>query len=108
MNALTGRRRGGADFIAATGKDRRVVPVLPEVITGSRRSSRVAFGKKVVLMDLTRAQYIKLLRHAGLNDVADTAEATLPDPVDAKTLARFCTANGVSLSMLTDRMGASP
>ena len=33
---------------------------------------------------------------------------TLPDPVDSKTLAKFCTAHGVSLSMLTDRMGASP
>jgi hypothetical protein len=85
-----------------------MVLVLPEVITGSRRSGRVAFAKKVVRMDLSRAQYIKLLRHAGLIDVADTAEAELPDPVDSKTLARFCTAHGVSLSMLTDRMGASP
>jgi hypothetical protein len=105
---MKSRRRGGEDFIAQAGKDRPVVLVLPEVITGSRRSSRVAFGKKVVLMDLSRAQYIKLLRHAGLNDVADTAEAELPDPVDSKTLAKFCTAHGVSLSMLTDRMGASP
>jgi hypothetical protein len=64
--------------------------------------------KKVVLMDLSRAQFLKLLRHAGLNDVAEEAEATLPDPVDAKTLSRFCTAHGVSISMLTDRMGSSP
>lgn len=64
--------------------------------------------KKVVLVDLSRAQFLKLLRHAGLNDVADEAEETLPDPVDAQTLSRFCTAHGVSVSMLTDRMGASP
>jgi hypothetical protein len=69
---------------------------------------RVRVGKKVVLMDLSRTEFIKLLRHAGLNDVADAAEATLPNPVDAKTLNDFCTAQGVSLSMLTDRMGASP
>jgi hypothetical protein len=59
-------------------------------------------------MDLSRSQFIKLLRHAGLNDVADAAEAALPDPVDAKILNKFCSAHGVSLSMLTDRMGASP
>jgi hypothetical protein len=68
----------------------------------------VHIGKKVVLMDLSRAQFLKLLRHAGLNDVADEAEAALPDPVDSQTLHKFCTAHGVSLSMLTDRMGASP
>ena len=59
-------------------------------------------------MDLSREQFIKMLRHAGLNDVADAAEAELAGQVDAKAVNKFCTAHGLSLSMLTDRMGASP
>ena len=59
-------------------------------------------------MDLSREQFIKMLRHAGLTAAADAAEAELPEDTDAKTLAAFCTAHGVSVSMLTDRMGASP
>jgi hypothetical protein len=59
-------------------------------------------------MDLSREQLIKLLRHAGLDEIADTAAATLPDHVDAQTAEKFCVAQGLSMSMLTDRMGASP
>ena len=40
--------------------------------------------------------------------VADLAETTLPDPVDSKILEQFCNAQGVSRSVLMDRMGASP
>ena len=65
-------------------------------------------AKKVVLVDLSRDQFIKMLRRAGLNDAADAAEAELASQVDAKTLNRFCTAHALSLSTLTDRMGASP
>jgi len=46
----------------------------------------------VVLVDLSRQQIITMLRRAGLNELADTAEAPLPDPVDDKTLHEFCTA----------------
>jgi hypothetical protein len=59
-------------------------------------------------MDLSREQFIKMLRRAGLNDAADAAEAELDSQVDAKAVNRFCTAHALSLSMLTDRMGASP
>jgi hypothetical protein len=62
----------------------------------------------VVLVDLSRDQFIKMLRHAGLTDIAEAAEAELPADADAKTVSAFCTAHGVSVSMLTDRMGASP
>ena len=64
--------------------------------------------KEVVLVEYSRQQIVKMLRRAGLNEIADTAEATLPDPVDERNLNQFCTAQGVSLSMLTDLMGASP
>ncbi len=59
-------------------------------------------------MDLSREQLINMLRHAGLTDIANAAEAELPSQADAKALSRFCNAHGLSLSMLTDRMGASP
>ena len=59
-------------------------------------------------MDLSRQQIIKLLRRAGLDDLADQAEATLPDPVDTRTVNQFWSAHGVSASVLMDRMGASP
>jgi hypothetical protein len=59
-------------------------------------------------MDLSRDQFIKMLRRAGLNDAADAAEAELGSQVDPQALNKFCTAHALSLSTLTDRMGASP
>ena len=82
--------------------------VLAGDVTGSRPPGRVRTTKKVVLVDLSREQFIKVLRHAGLTDIADAAEAELPADSDARTMAAFCTAHGLSMSMLTDRMGASP
>ena len=58
--------------------------------------------------DLSRQQIIKALRRAGLDELADQAEATLPDPVDTKTVNQFCSAHGITTSVLMDRMGASP
>ena len=59
-------------------------------------------------MDLSRQQIIKALRRAGLDELADQAEATLPDPVETKTVNEFCSAHGITTSLLMDRMGASP
>ena len=59
-------------------------------------------------MPYSRQQVVKALRHAGMHEIADLAEKTLPDPVDSKTLDQFCAANGISRSFLMDRMGASP
>jgi hypothetical protein len=49
-----------------------------------------------------------MLRHTGMHELADVAEATLPDPVDRQTLKRFCNAHKLSLSSLMDKMGGSP
>jgi len=59
-------------------------------------------------MELSRQHFVWMLRNAGMREVADLAEATLPDPVDSKTLDQFCDAHGISRSSLMDRMGASP
>lgn len=70
--------------------------------------ARAETCKKVVPMDLTRQQIVKRLRTAGLNEVADDAEATLPDQVPAELAERFCTSHALSVSILMDRMGSSP
>ena len=59
-------------------------------------------------MDRSRDEIVCVLRHCGFNDVADAAIAQLPETVDEETAARFFAANGLSISMLMDRMGGSP
>ena len=59
-------------------------------------------------MELSRQHVVQVLRHAGMRELADLAETTLPDPVDNKTLDQFCAAHGISRSFLMDRLGASP
>jgi hypothetical protein len=56
----------------------------------------------------SRQFVVETLRRAGMREIADLAENTLPDPVDDKTLEQFSTAQGLSRSSLMDRMGASP
>ena len=79
-----------------------------DMACSGRRMPEARTRKEVVLVDHSRQQIVKMFRRAGMNEIADTAEATLPGPVDGKIVNQFCTAQGVSLSTLTDRMGASP
>jgi hypothetical protein len=59
-------------------------------------------------MDISLQEIIKILRRAGLADVAAAAQDSLPDPVDRKSLDRFCAQHGLTSGSLTDRMGGSP
>ena len=59
-------------------------------------------------MEPSRQHVVWVLRNAGMRELADLADKTLPDPVDNKTLDQFCAAHGISASSLMDRMGASP
>ena len=59
-------------------------------------------------MDLSRQVIVKMLRRAGLADVAAVAQNSLPDPVDTKVLDQFCARYGLSRQSLIDRMGGSP
>ena len=63
---------------------------------------------KVIFMEYSRQHVVWVLRNAGMRELADLAETTLPDPVDDRTLDQFCAAHGISRSVLMDRMGASP
>jgi hypothetical protein len=65
-------------------------------------------GEKVIHMDRSRAEIVSVLRHCGLHDVADAAEADLPDQVDDQTEYQFLAVHGLSPSVLMDRMGGSP
>jgi hypothetical protein len=51
---------------------------------------------------------VSMLRRAGLNQVADEAQRTLPDPVELEELQRFGAEHGLSRESLIDRMGGSP
>jgi hypothetical protein len=59
-------------------------------------------------MTLSRQQFARMLRRAGLDDSAADALATLPDSVHAKDIEQFCAAHGLSVGSLMDRMGGSP
>ena len=59
-------------------------------------------------MDLSRQEIIRMLRRAGLADIAASAQQSLPDPVDSKVLDDFCASYGLSKQSLIDRMGGSP
>lgn len=59
-------------------------------------------------MDYSRQLIIQALRRAGLGDVAEAAQESLPDPVDSKVLDQFCARYGLSAQSLIDRMGGSP
>jgi hypothetical protein len=62
----------------------------------------------VVPVDLSRQEIVKMLRRAGLADVASAAQNSLPDPVDTKILDQFCAGYGLSRESLIDRLGGSP
>lgn len=59
-------------------------------------------------MEYSLQHLVSVLRRAGLTEVADEAEHTLPDPVDSETADRFCTAHGLTTESLMNRMGGSP
>lgn len=77
-------------------------------VGSGQSASGAAFRSEEVPMDLTKHQFVKLLRRAGLPDAAQAAARTLPDPVTIADLDQFCTQYGLSRGALIDRMGGSP
>jgi hypothetical protein len=59
-------------------------------------------------MQVTKRQIIEVLRTAGLPQVAEEANRTLPDEVDVEVAAEFVGRYGVTRDMLISRMGGSP
>jgi len=51
---------------------------------------------------------IEVLHRSELNEAAEEARKTLPDPVSEAELARFAQEHGLSVELLMNRMGGSP
>ncbi len=56
----------------------------------------------------SRQEIVRVLRRAGLEDIAAEASASLPDPVSAEEIKEFCEAHMLSVEWLMNRMGSSP
>ena len=59
-------------------------------------------------MLVTKQHVIEVLRTAGLPQVAEEANRTLPDEVDMEVAAEFVGRYGITRDMLISRMGGSP
>jgi hypothetical protein len=57
---------------------------------------------------LTKHEIVRMLRNAGLPQVAEEAEQSLPDEVDLERAAQFAARYGVTRDELISRMGGSP
>jgi hypothetical protein len=59
-------------------------------------------------MLIAKQEIIELLRRAGLPEVAEEADRSLPDPVELERAAEFGARYGVTRDELISRMGGSP
>jgi hypothetical protein len=57
---------------------------------------------------LKKHEIVQILRNAGLPQVAEEAERSLPDEVDLERAVEFGARYGVTRDMLISRMGGSP
>ena len=59
-------------------------------------------------MEYTRDHITRILRQAGLPEIAELAESSLPDPVELDQVAAFLQPYGVTHDELISRYGGSP
>jgi hypothetical protein len=59
-------------------------------------------------MQLARQHVVKMLRIAGLRQLADEAHRVLPDPVEYSNADRFLFQYGITKDDLISRRGGSP
>jgi hypothetical protein len=62
----------------------------------------------LVVMLIAKQEVVKVLRRAGLPEVADEADRTLPDPVELERAQEFGARYGITRDDLISRMGGSP
>jgi hypothetical protein len=62
----------------------------------------------LIAMQVTKQHIIDVLRTAGLPEVADDANRSLPDQVDLERAAEFLGRYGITKDELISRMGGSP
>lgn len=56
----------------------------------------------------SKQEVVAILRRAGLPEVADEANRSLPDPVELERAAQFAAGYGITRDWLISRMGGSP
>ena len=59
-------------------------------------------------MLITKHEIVRVLRNAGLEQVAEEAERSLPDELDLDQAAEFGMRYGLTRDELISRMGGSP
>jgi len=59
-------------------------------------------------MQVTKRHIIEVLRTAGLPQVAEEANRSLPDEMDLERAAEFVGRYGITKDVLISRMGGSP
>ena len=59
-------------------------------------------------MQVTKRHIIEVLRTAGLPQVAEEANRSLPDEMDVERAAEFVGRYGITRDVLISRMGGSP
>jgi hypothetical protein len=62
----------------------------------------------LIAMQVTKQHIIDVLRTAGLSEVADDVNRSLPDQVDLERAAQFLGRYGITKDELISRMGGSP
>ena len=62
----------------------------------------------LIAMELRKEQVVEILWNAGLQEVAEEANRSLPDPVQLEEAAKFGEPYGVTRDVLISRMGGSP
>ena len=62
----------------------------------------------LITTQVTRQHVVEVLRTAGLPDVADEANQSLPEELDLERAAEFLARYGITKDALISRMGGSP
>ncbi len=57
---------------------------------------------------MRRGDVASTLRKAGLPDLAELVEQSLPDPVELKEVQELLSPYGITAEVLVDRMGGNP
>jgi len=62
----------------------------------------------LIATQVTRQHVVEVLRTAGLPEVADEANRSLPEELDLELAAEFLARYGITKDALISRMGGSP
>ena len=62
----------------------------------------------LIATQVTRQHVVEVLRTAGLPEVADEANRSLPEELDLERAAEFLARYGITKDELISRMGGSP